>query len=52
VNEKLKEKIQNCPFIEQSSTFIPYYDSILAEEKKSNLAEIQMTEICGDKVTR
>jgi hypothetical protein len=44
--DKLKEKVRNCVFTEQSSSFIPYYDSILDEEKKSNLAEIQTTDIC------
>jgi hypothetical protein len=38
--DKLKEKVRNCPFTEQTSTFVPYYDSILDEEKKSNLAEV------------
>jgi hypothetical protein len=52
INAKLKDKIANCAFVEESNTFIPYYDSILDEEKKSNLVEVRMTEICADKVKR
>ena len=34
INALLKEKIKNCPFTDMSSTYLPYYDSILDEEKK------------------
>lgn len=39
-----------CTFEDVSSTFVPYYDSILDEEQKSQLGEIQMSSVCADKV--
>lgn len=50
INLKLKDKITSCEYTELSTTFVPYYDSILDEESKSNLAEIHMAEICASKV--
>ena len=50
LNLKLKEKIKAAVYEDYSSTFIPYYDSILDEESKSNLTEIHMTENCANKV--
>mmetsp|Transcript_19199 Transcript_19199/g.13889 ORF Transcript_19199/g.13889 Transcript_19199/m.13889 type:complete len:144 (-) Transcript_19199:585-1016(-) len=48
--EMLAEKVKQAEFTEESQTFVPYYDSILSEEMKSELAEIKMTEMCGDRV--
>ena len=46
VNAKLKEKLGSCPYTTESATYVPYYDSILDEEKKSDLVEDKMNEIC------
>ncbi len=40
VIQKLKESVANCTYTDLSSTYVPFYDSILDEESKSNLAEI------------
>ena len=50
ISQKMKESIANCEYTELSNTFVPFYDSILDEEHKSNLAEIQMTQQCASKV--
>ena len=46
----LQEKVKTAAFSKESATFLPFYDSVLDEESKSELAEIALTEEAGDKV--
>ena len=39
-----------APPTDISATFVPYYDSILDETKKSTLVEIKMSPVIHDKV--
>jgi hypothetical protein len=50
VHSKLVEHMKNAPPSDISSTFVPYYDSILDEAKKSNIGEIKMSSTISDKV--
>jgi hypothetical protein len=49
-HSKIQEHIDNAPDTDISCTFVPYYDSILDENKKSNLGEIAMSPLIVDKV--
>lgn len=50
INAKISEHMASAPQTTISSTFVPYYDSILGEAEKSALGEIKMSPVIHDKV--
>lgn len=50
IHNVLQQRIQEAPESDESSTFVPYYDSILDEHDKHNLAEVKMSYMIYDKV--
>ena len=50
IHARILEHIAKAPDTDISCTFVPYYDSILDEHKKSNLGEIKMSPMIADKV--
>ena len=45
VVEKLQQYVQNAPSSDTSMTFIPFYDTILPDNKKNLLAKVSMSPV-------
>ena len=46
----MQEIKAKCPVRDDSCSFIPYYDSIIDENHKSDLVEVQMSDLIVDLV--
>lgn len=50
VIEKLQQFVQNSPQSDASLTYIPFYDTILPNEKRSLLGQVKMSQLIQEKV--
>ena len=52
VVEKLQQFVQNAPQSNSSMTFIPFYDTILPQNKRNLLSKVCMSEVIQPKVQK
>lgn len=50
VIEKLQQYVQNATPVDSSMTYIPFYDTIMPQEKRSLLGQVKMSPMITEKV--